>query len=116
MDNSMQITPGCSTNQNPVNQLPIPPMLSVWSINKQPPTQQPIHPPPIFEHLATSPIPGIDLTTLFPTAPTTTTTNTLHHRSTLGLATNFGLSSLPSVIPPWLSDSVPVLPLACPPS
>ena len=107
--------PGRSTNQNPVTQQPIPPMLPFCSTNKNPLTQQPIPPPPGFEHLATYPTPGIDLTTLFPTVPTNTMVNTLHYRSTYGLATNFALSPLPSVIPPWVSDSVPVLPLSCPP-
>ena len=77
-------------------------------------TQPHISPPPGFGRLVNYPTPGINLTTLFPTTLTTTSTNTLHYRSSLQMSSEWGLTPIASVIPPWVSNSAPVPPLSSP--
>ena len=82
------------------------------SPNEKNGTQPTVSPPPGFGLLVNYPTSGINLSTLFPTTPTTTISNTLHYRSTLASATNFGLSCFPSVIPPGVTASAPVPPVS----
>ena len=70
---------------------PTVPMQIGPSPNKNNGTQPTTSPSPGFGLSVNYPTPGINLTTLFPTTPTTTISNTLHYRSTFASATNFGL-------------------------
>ena len=75
------------------------------------PTDTIISPPPGFGLLVDYPTSGINLTTLFPTTLTTTSTNTLHYRSSLQLTTSSGFAPITSVIPPKVTTSASVPPV-----